>query len=105
MATKSMFKVDTPQGASAEFLDEDGIASLYLNGVPAGGASTSTIAASPAPTYSSSGKLLTATVDGRPLVITYDANDNIATTSYGGIERTWTYAIGPDGNYHIASIV
>jgi hypothetical protein len=106
MTTKSMFKADTPQGASAEFRDVNGAGQLLLNGVLVGSsAGTGFIAASPAPTYSATGKLLTATIDGLPYVATYDGNDNIATSSYGGTTKTYTWALVGDGAYHIVEIV
>mgnify|MGYP003617413626 FL=1 len=63
------------------------------------------IASTPAPVYSAAGNLLSATIDGLQYVATEDANGNVATTSYAGVTKTYSWAMQADGNYHCVGIV
>lgn len=93
----------TVQQPAGSVLGDDG--SLAKRALGAAHAAMGFIATSPAPTYSATGNLLTATIDGAEYIATYDANDNIQTTSYRGVTKTYSWAIQADGQYHCVGIV
>lgn len=67
-------------------------------------AKTGLIAATPAPTYNAAGAILTATIDGSPFVCTYDANGNLASSTYSDITHVFTWALGANNQYVLTSV-